>query len=91
MSFVVCQSNEWSEDPNVFSIKPGDHVIVQAAQQVVQPVNESWWMGQVMFCEGGARDLRVNTMFQIANVDDGCICWVNTDEVTQVVNRSIGF
>ncbi|WP_371411001.1 DUF3104 domain-containing protein [Synechococcus sp. UW179B] len=39
-------------------------------------------MGQVVFCEGGARDPQVNTMFQVANVDDGGIFWVNGDEVT---------
>ena len=42
-------------------------------------------MGQVVFCEGGARDPRVNTMFQVANVDDGCITWVNGDAVTHIV------
>lgn len=42
-------------------------------------------MGQVVFCEGGARDPKVYTMFQVANVDNGCIKWVNGDEVTHVV------
>ena len=27
----------------------------------------------------------VNTMFQISNVDEGCIKWVNGDAVTHVV------
>jgi hypothetical protein len=27
----------------------------------------------------------VNTMFQVANVDDGCITWVNGDAVTHIV------
>jgi hypothetical protein len=42
-------------------------------------------MGQVVFYEGGARDPRVNTMFQVSNVDHGCIMLVNGDEVTHVV------
>ena len=42
-------------------------------------------MGQVVFYEGGARDPRVNTMFQVANVDDGTVCWVNGDLVTHIV------
>ena len=42
-------------------------------------------MGQVVFCERGARDPGVNTMFQVSNVDDGCIMLVNGDEVTHVV------
>jgi hypothetical protein len=47
-------------------------------------------MGQVVFREGGARDPRVNTMFQVANVDDGCITWVNGDGVTHVVRSLDG-
>ena len=47
-------------------------------------------MGQVVFCEGGARDPRVNTMFQVANVDDGGIFWVNGDAVTHVVRSLDG-
>lgn len=76
--------------PTFLSVKPGDWVIVQAAQQVAQQSNDQWWMGQVIFCEGGARDPRVNTMFQVANVDDGCIKWVNGDEVTHVVRSLDG-
>ena len=71
--------------PAFLNIKPGDYVIIQAEQRVALEPDANWWMGQVVFCEGGARDPRVNTMFQIANVDDGCILWVNADEVTHVV------
>ena len=46
---------------------------------------DDWWMGQVVFCEGGARDPRVNTMFQVSNVDDGEITWVNGDLVTHII------
>ena len=76
--------------PTFLSAKAGDWVIVQAAQQVAQQLNDDWWMGQVVFCEGGARDPRVNTMFQVANVDDGCITWVNGDAVTHVVRSLDG-
>ncbi|MDA9889436.1 DUF3104 domain-containing protein [Synechococcus sp. AH-224-G16] len=74
--------------PTFLSVKAGDWVIVEGEQQVAQEFNDSWWMGQVVFCEGGARDPRVNTMFQVANVDDGHITWVNGDAVTHIV-RSI--
>jgi hypothetical protein len=79
-----------TKPPTFLSVKPGDFVIVQAAQQVAHQVNDDWWMGQVVFCEGGARDPRVNTMFQVANVDDGGIFWVNGDEVTHVVRSLDG-
>ena len=53
--------------------------------QLAQKGVDDWWMGQVVFCEGGARDPRVNTMFQVSNVDDGEITWVNGDLVTHIV------
>ena len=81
---------EGTRPPTFLSVKPGDHVIVQATQQVAQAFDDDWWMGQVVFCEGGARDPRVNTMFQVANVDDGCIAWVNGDAVTHVVRSLDG-
>ena len=71
--------------PPFLRVKPGDYVIVQAQQQVAQQEVHDWWMGQVVFCEGGARDPRVNTMFQVSNVDDGGIHWVNGDLVTHIV------
>ena len=76
--------------PTLLSLKPGDFVIVEAEQQVACQMNDDWCMGQVVFCEGGARDPRVNTMFQVSNVDDGCITWVNGDEVTHVVRSLDG-
>ena len=67
------------------SVSSGDFVIVQAEQLVALKVASNWWMGQVVFCEGGARDPMVNTMFQVSDVDDGVIHWVNGDEVTHIV------
>ena len=42
-------------------------------------------MGDVTYKEGGARDPKVPTLFQIACVDTGVIRWVNADMVTHVV------
>ncbi len=81
---------EGIKPPTFLSVKAGDWVIVEGEQQVAQQYNDTWWMGQVVFCEGGARDPRVNTMFQISNVDDGGIHWVNGDEVTHVVRSLAG-
>ena len=81
---------EGIKPPTFLSIKAGDFVIIQATQQVAHQVNDDWWMGQIVFCEGGARDPRVNTMFQVADVDDGGIFWVNGDEVTHVVRSLDG-
>ena len=81
---------EEMKPPTLLSLIAGDCVIVQARHQFAHQLNNDWWMGQVVFCEGGARDPRVNTMFQVANVDDGCILWVNGDAVTHVVRSLDG-
>ena len=78
------------EAPVSLSVSSGYFVIVQAEQQVARKVDSNWWMGQVVFCEGGARDPMVNTMFQVSDVDDGVIHWVNGDEVTHIVRSLDG-
>ena len=87
---LAVSSLEGIKPPTFLSIKAGDFVIIQVTQQVAHQVNNDWWMGQIVFCEGGARDPRVNTMFQVADVDDGGIFWVNGDEVTHVVRSLDG-
>ena len=74
--------------PAFLSVRPGNIVIVQAQQQLAQKPNDEWFMGQVIWCEGGARDPRVNTMFQVANVDNGEITLVNADAVSHVLPSS---
>lgn len=76
--------------PAFLSVSSGDFVIVQAERRVARKVDDNWWMGQVVFCEGGARDPMVNTMFQVSDVDDGVIHWVNGDEVTHIVRSLDG-
>ena len=66
------------------------YLIVEITQQVDQSTVDDWWLEQMMFCEGGAREPRVNTMFKVANVDDGVIHWVNGDEVTQILSSVDG-
>lgn len=41
--------------------------------------------GAGCFLWRGARNPGVNTMFLVSNVDNGCITWVNGDEVTNAV------
>ena len=66
-------------------------MIVQAQQQVAQKSNGDCSMGQVIWCEGGARDPMVNTMFQVSNDDDGEITWVNADAVSHVLLDNVVF
>ena len=76
--------------PAFLRVRPGDFVIVAKACGSALHHDADWWMGQVVFCEGGARDPKVNSLFQIADVDDGCIHWVNADQVTHVLHSMDG-
>jgi len=73
-----------AEQPLFLSVRPGMTVCVATSFNAAAD-QDDWWMGQVIWCEGGARDPKVNTMFQIADVDDGCVRWVNADQVTHIV------
>ena len=64
-------------EPLFLSDKPG--------MTVVMTEEDSWWVGDVLFKEGGSRNPKVPTLFEIAYVDTGTICWVNADLVTHIV------
>jgi len=42
-------------------------------------------MADVIWVDGGARNPKVPTLFQVADVDTGVINWVNADLVTHIV------
>ena len=50
-----------------------------------EKAGNDWWMGQVIYCGGGARDPSIHNLFQIADVDSGAIRWVNADLVSHVI------
>ena len=47
----------------------------------------AWCMADVIHVDGGARNPKIPTLFQVADVDTGVITWVNADLVTHVVPR----
>ena len=71
--------------PVFLDLKTADIVIVWEHPDIVGSDENAWWMGQVIFCEGGARDAKVNRLFQVADVDTGVILWINADEVSDVI------
>ena len=72
--------------PRVFlSAKSGDVVIVWDDPSLVGSESTDWWMGQILWVEGGARDPKVPTLFQVSDVDTGVIRWVNADQVKQIM------
>ena len=72
-------------EPAFLGVKPGDVVIVWDHPELVDSDTDAWWMGEVIFLEGSARNRKAPTLFQIADVDTGVIRWVNADCVQQVL------
>ena len=67
-------------DPAFLHVQPGMTVIVT-------DTDGAWRMADVIWVDGGARDPKVPTLFQVADVDAGVINWVNADLVTHIVPR----
>ena len=76
--------------PQFLDVRSGNFVIVRAPQEVTRAEKDFWWMGQVLCCEGGARDSNINSLFQVADVDDGAVRWVNADEVIHILHSIDG-
>ena len=74
---VVTQ--RFDRDPLFLHVKAGMTVIVEE--------NGAWWMGDVVFVAAGARNTKVPTLFQVANVDTDFVRWINADLVTHIVPR----
>ena len=66
-------------DPIFLHVKAGMTVIVEDGSH--------WRMVDVLWVDGGARNPKVPTLFQVADVDTGVINWVNADLVTHICPR----
>ena len=69
-----------SRDPVFLHVKAGMTVIVTDTEG-------AWRMADVIWVDGGARNPKVPTLFQVADVDTGVINWINADLVTHIVPR----
>ena len=54
---------------------------------IVTDTDGAWRMADVIWVDGGARNPKTPTLFQVADVDTGVINWVNADFVTHIVPR----
>ena len=64
------------DDPLFLKIRPGDAVLYEADQ-----------IGKVLTFIARSRDPDAPTLFRIANVDSGEICWIHGEEVTEIVSE----
>ena len=55
--------------------------------EIVADTDGAWRMADVIRVDGGARNPKVPTLFQVADVDTGVINWVNADLVTHISPR----
>ena len=65
----------------IFYVKSGMTVIVT-------DTDGAWRMADVIWVDGGARNPKVPTLFQVADVDTGVINWINADLATHIVPRT---
>ena len=60
---------------------------VRAGMTVIVEDGSDWRMADVIWVDGGARNPKVPTLFQVTDVDTGFINSVNADLVTHIVPR----
>ena len=71
--------------PAFLDVKPGDVVVVWEHPELVNTDTNGWYLAEVLFCEGSARDPRAPSLFQVADVDTGALRWCNADCVQRVL------
>ena len=64
--------------------KAGDLVLVDPLSTEAG-ASADWWMGWIIHVDGGARDPRVPTLFQVADCDTGLVRWISADEANRLV------
>ena len=80
-SVVPFTRSEERSQPVFLSVKAGMTVICGDSN------SDDWWMADVIHVDGSARDPKVPTLFQVADVDAGLVRWVCADLVTHIVTR----
>ena len=60
---------------------------VRSGMTVIVDDGKDWRIADVIWVDGGVRNPKVPTLFQVADVDAGVITWVNADLVTHIVPR----
>ena len=54
---------------------------------IVTDTEGAWRKADVIWVDGGARNPKIPTLFQVADVDTGLIPWINADLGTHIVPR----
>ena len=73
--------------PEGSAVPPGNTAPQAGMTVIVTDTEGAWRMADVIWVDGGARNPKVPTLFQVADVDTGVINWVNADLVTHICPR----
>ena len=73
------------QEPDIFRVKSVDIVLVWDYPELIDSDFNAWWMGEVIFVKGSARDPKAPSLFQIADLDTGAVRWWNADCVQKVL------
>ena len=68
-------------DPVFLHVKAGMTVIVA-------DTDGAWRMADVIWVDGGARNPKIQMLFQVVDADTGIINWINADLATHVSPRA---
>ena len=68
-------------EPPYRHLRPGHFVIIGATTHA----STSWWMGQVICCEGSDANRNSQSFFQVTDVESGLERRVRADDITQVI------
>ena len=72
-------------DHSFLLVRPGDIVVVEENDLILEVEGSNWWVGHVIHTVGGARDPCVCSLLQVVCVDTGRIRIVNADVVKGIL------
>ena len=69
-------------------VKVGDFVVIEEDLPFPKEGKGDYWVGQILHVIGGSRKSSLNSIFQVVNIDTGCIKEINADLVIRILQRS---
>ncbi len=74
-------------NPVYLSVRQGDLVVVEDNSLTLTNSCSDWWIGQVIYIVGSARNPDSNSLLQVIDIDSGVVKTINAD----LVSRQIAF
>ena len=68
---------EGGTPPLFLSVRPSQFVVIQELPPFALLGDPTWFVAEVIHCDGGARNPKPYTMFRVSEVDSGVVKWVS--------------